>query len=323
MMKKLTLFLCAFCCIASFAQSPIDTTATFKIGGIKQFVMIRGADRRKPLMLYFMGGPGESSIGRSDSYTGKLRQNFVLVEWDQRNCGKTMELNQASNPVTLARCKQDARDLADTLLRRFHRQKLFIFGWSWGTVLGFDLAKRMPQRVYAYFAMSPLVDQVKSGRLLLQKMKDIAKQRNNAVAMADLAKVKIPFENDEQLFLDLKWKFVLINGRAMDDQQLRNIFFDPKDEWTKPLSKEFARQNLINELPVLHCPVYFLIGKLDEQTNHLIAEAYYKQIKAPKKGIFFFEKSGHVIPDTEPDLLQQDMISAAARLYDGGRSDVL
>jgi hypothetical protein len=49
-----------------------------------------------------------------------------------------------------------------------------------------------------------LVDQVKSGRLFLQKMKDIAKLRNNSVAIADLAKVKTPFENDEQLFLDLK-----------------------------------------------------------------------------------------------------------------------
>ena len=103
----------------------------------------------------------------------------------------------------------------------------------------------------------------------------------------------------------------------MDDEELRKIFFDPKDQWTKPLSKEFARQNLIKELPVLRCPVYFLIGKLDEQTNHVIGEAYYKQIKAPKKGIFFFERSGHVIPDSEPDLLQQDMISAADAIRGG------
>jgi hypothetical protein len=65
-----------------FCAKPIDTSGTFKIGGIKQFVVIRGADRQKPLLLYFMGSPGESSIGRSNSYTNNLRQNFVLVEWD-------------------------------------------------------------------------------------------------------------------------------------------------------------------------------------------------------------------------------------------------
>ena len=313
MMKKLTLFLCAFCCIVSFAQSPIDTTATFKIGGIKQFVVIRGNDRQKPLLLYFTGGPGESSIGHSDVFTGELRQHFVLVEWDQRNCGKTMELNPSPKPVTLALCKQDARDLADTLLRRFHRRKLFVLGWSWGTVLGFDLAKHMPEKVYAYFAVSPVVDQVKSEDISLREMKEKAKKDGNTTAIAELSKVKIPFENAEQLFLDRKWLFILITGTPRDEQQLRSFFFDPKNQWIIPLSKESSRQNLIKELPAVNCPVYFFIGKQDKQVNHLIGEAYFKVLKAPKKEIFLFERSGHLIPFSEPDLLQQDMISAAAR----------
>jgi pimeloyl-ACP methyl ester carboxylesterase len=311
-MNKLIVFLLCSCCLnASFAQRPIDTTATFNIGGIKQFVVIRSDDRQKPLLLYFTGGPGESSIGHSDVFTDRLRQNFVLVEWDQRNCGKTMELNPSPRPVTLTLCKKDARDLADTLLHRFHRQKLFIFGWSWGTVLGFDLAKRMPEKVYAYFAVSPVVDQVKSERILWQEMKDKAKKDGNTAALADLAKVKIPFDNAEQVFFDRKWMFILINGRARDEQELRNVFFDPKMQWMYPLSREYARQNLIKVLPAIHCPVYFFIGKQDQQTNHTIGEAYYKSIKAPKKGIFLFEKSAHLIPFTEPDLFQQDMISAA------------
>src|SRR6202011_4746390 len=100
-------FLCAFCGMAASAQKPIDTTATFKIGNIRQFVVIRGADRQKPLLLYLTGGRGESSIGHSDVFTGELRQHFVLVEWDQRNGVKTMELALSPKPVTLALCKQD------------------------------------------------------------------------------------------------------------------------------------------------------------------------------------------------------------------------
>jgi pimeloyl-ACP methyl ester carboxylesterase len=313
MNKLILLLLCAFCGIVSFAQRSIDTTATFKIGGIRQFVVIRGNDRQKPLLLYFTGGPGESSIGHSDVFTAVLRQNFVLVEWDQRNCGKTMELNPSPKPVTLALCKQDARDLADTLLRRFRRQKLFVFGWSWGTVLGFDLAKHMPEKIYAYFAVSPVVDQVKSEELSLQEMKGKAKKDGNTTATAELSKVKIPFQNAEQLFFDRKWMFKLITGRVVDEQALRKFFFDPKNQWIIPLSKESSRQNLIKELPAINCPVYFFIGEQDKQVNHLIGEAYFKGLKAPKKEIFLFERSGHLIPFSEPDLLQQDMISAAAK----------
>jgi pimeloyl-ACP methyl ester carboxylesterase len=311
MKKLILLFLCAYCGTASFAQGPIDTTATFKIGGIRQFVVIRGVDRRKPLLLYFTGGPGESSIGHSDVFTGELRQHFVLVEWDQRNCGKTMELNPSPKPVTLALCKQDARDLTDTLLKRFHRRKLFVFSWSWGTVLGFDLAKRMPEKIYAYFAVSPVVHQVKSEELSLREMKTKAQKDGNTMAITELSKVKIPFENAEQIFLDRKWLFTLINGQPRDEKELRNFFFDPKNQWIIPLSVEFSSQNLIKELPVVNCPVYFFIGKQDKQVNHVFGEEYFRVLKAPKKDLFLFEKSGHLIPFSEPDLLQQDMISAA------------
>ena len=311
-MKKLIILLvCACWQNTLFAQKSIDTTATFTIGGIKQFVSIRGDDRQKPLLLFLTGGPGESSIGHSDIFTNQLRQHFIVVEWDQRNCGKTMQLNPSPKAVTLALCKQDARDVANTLLRQFKRQKLFVFGWSWGTILGFDLAKRMPGKIAAYFAVSPVIDQSASERLLLQKMKAIAKKSGNKKALTELATVNIPVQNAQQLFFDRKWMFTLINGRSMDEQELRTIFFDPKMQWMYPLTKEAWTQNLRKELPAVNCPVYFFIGKLDEQTNHAIGERYFKQIKAPEKRLFLFEKSAHMIPYSEPDLLQQDMIRAA------------
>jgi pimeloyl-ACP methyl ester carboxylesterase len=311
-MKKFILFLLGLSWLTTLsAQQPIDTTATFHIGGIKQFVAIKGADRQKPLLLFLTGGPGESSIGHSDVFTGQLRQHFIVVEWDQRNCGRTMELNPSPAPVTLALCKLDGRDLADTLLRQFNRQQLFVFGWSWGTVLGFDLAKQMPEKIAAYFAVSPVVDQSASERMLLQKMKTIAKKSGNQQALTELAMVRIPVQNAQQLFFDRKWMFTLINGRSMDEQELKNIFFDPKIQWMYPLTKEAWTQNLRKELPALHCPVYFFIGQLDVQTNHLIGERYFKELKAPKKQLFLFERSAHMIPYSDAELLLQHMIEAA------------
>lgn len=312
-MKKLLLLQLYVCCFSlAFAQKPIDTTATFNIGGIKQFVSVRSYDRQKPLLLFITGGPGESSIGSSDTFTTKLRQYFILVEWDQRNCGKTMQLNPSPKQVTMALCKQDARDMADSLLQKFHRQKLFVFGWSWGTVLGFDLAKNMPQKLYAYFAVSPVIDQLTSERMLLNEMKEKAGKDANRRAVTELDSIKIPFENFEQTYLDRKWMFSLINGAKMDEQMLHSYFFDPQRQWIYPLINEAWRQNLKKDLPVLHCPVYFFVGKDDEKTNHNISVQYYNQLKAPKKGLFIFERSGHSIPYSEPELFQQDILSATA-----------
>src|SRR5580704_4363317 len=124
-----------------FAQSAIDTTETFRINGIKQFLDIKGADRSKPLLLFVTGGPGETSIGSSDAFTKELKKNFVFVQWDQRECGQTFKINRSPQPITLAMCQQDTHDLVDSLLTQFHRPKVFLMGWSWGTVLGFYMAK--------------------------------------------------------------------------------------------------------------------------------------------------------------------------------------
>ncbi|HWZ23614.1 MAG TPA: alpha/beta fold hydrolase, partial [Cytophagaceae bacterium] len=134
------LLLAGFTCTAG-AQPAIDSTAAVTIGGIKQFIAIKGANRATPLLLYITGGPGETSIGQSDGYTNELKKHFVLVEWDQRGCGETQKLNASPVPITLAVCQQDAAGLTDWLLAHFNRQKLFVMGWSWGTVPGFYLAQ--------------------------------------------------------------------------------------------------------------------------------------------------------------------------------------
>jgi len=53
-------------------------------------------------------------------------------------------------------------------------------------------------------------------------------------------------------------------------------------------------------VPKINCPVYFFVGRNDHQTNYAISEAYYKKLIVPKKELFWFEKSGHLIPSRSP-----------------------
>jgi pimeloyl-ACP methyl ester carboxylesterase len=300
------LLLAGFTCTAG-AQPAIDSTAAVTIGGIKQFIAIKGANRATPLLLYITGGPGETSIGQSDGYTNELKKHFVLVEWDQRGCGETQKLNASPVPITLAVCQQDAAGLTDWLLAHFNRQKLFVMGWSWGTVPGFYLAQHEPQKLYAYFAVSPVINQTESENMTLAELKAKAQQTSNQTAMAQLATVKIPFESADDAFYDRKWLF-FFNGQKGIDAMLRAHITAPDKQWTTVLFKEVMAHNLTQEITSLQCPVYFFIGKNDNQTQHTIAEAYFKQLQAPKKQLFLFQNSGHAIPYQEPALFQQDMI---------------
>ncbi len=77
------------------------------------------------------------------------------------------------------------------------------------------------------------------------------------------------------------------------------------------LFKEANNINLFMSLTKVNCPVYvFFVGKKgSSRPITLISEKYYKQLMAPEKIIFSgSEKSGHLIPVTEPKLMQEDVI---------------
>lgn len=306
-----SVFLCAVAVFINsycIAQVKIDTTEAIRVGGIQQVVTIQGEDRTKPLFLFITGGPGSEGIyDENKGYLNELKKHFVVVAWDQRNCGQTLKLNPSPVKLTVKLYEQDTHELVTALLKQFGHKKLFLMGWSWGTVLGFYMADKHPGQLYAYMAVSPAVDQWESERISLTEMKQKAAQQKNILAISELGKVKIPFEDGLQNYYDRKW-LSIFNGETIGDTTEFKKYFTENSEMTA-LFKEANYINLMVSLPQVNCPVYFFVGRKDHQTNYMLSEKYYRQLKAPKKGIFWFENSGHLIPVTEPALLQENVIT--------------
>ena len=80
-------------------QGQVERLEKVRIGGIDQWVSIRGADSRNPVLLYIHGGPGYVSIPMSWWFTHGLEEYFTVVQWDQRATGKTYLL---TDPVKIA-----------------------------------------------------------------------------------------------------------------------------------------------------------------------------------------------------------------------------
>lgn len=301
------LFVAALMGSRAQAQNQIDTTEFLPVGGIKQVVKIEGADRSKPLFLFITGGPGSEGIYEENkAYLDELKMYFTVVTWDQRNCGQTLKLNPSPVRLTVALFENDTQELVAALLKQFHQQKLYLMGWSWGTVLGFYMADKHPEQLYAYMAVSPAINQWESERILLHELRQKAIAKKNKKAISELGKVNIPFENGEQNYYDRKW-LSLLNGEDIGDTTEFKKYFTENGEMIA-LFKEANFINLTVSLPKINCPVYFFVGRNDHQTNCAISEKYYKQLIAPKKGLFWFEKSGHLIPVTEPKLMQEVVI---------------
>jgi pimeloyl-ACP methyl ester carboxylesterase len=87
----------------------IERLEKSRIDGIEQWVSIRGADRRNPVLLYIHGGPGYVSMPMSWWFARGWEDYFTVVQWDQRGAGKTYMLN---NPATIAPTLTPARMIA-------------------------------------------------------------------------------------------------------------------------------------------------------------------------------------------------------------------
>jgi pimeloyl-ACP methyl ester carboxylesterase len=287
----------------SVAQSPVDREEEIFVGGIRQFITIQGNDPSLPLFLMLHGGPGGSVMSYSDRFTDRLKQHFLVVQWDQRETGRTLQLNRSPEPLSVALFENDTRELIEYLLKRYHRDKLYLAGHSWGTALGFRMAQTSPDRLYAYVAIGPMINQLESERMALEAMKEQAVNTNNATASTELAQVSIPFENGDQLYFHRKWLQIFFGSR----KTLAKTFVE---EWAArwlPVFNEASANNLLETLPSVECPVYFFVGKKDLQTNSRITEQYFQRVKAPKKDLFWFD-TGHSIPAAAPARMQEIII---------------
>lgn len=286
-------------------SAEVTTTLTPDIGGMKQVVEIRTDDVNKPVLLFLSGGPGSSMIKGADAFTNALKSEFTLVQWDQRDAGKTLKLNPSPTQPSVAQMEQDTYEVIQFLRKELKQDKIYLLGSSWGNVLGFYIVKHHPELLHAYFASNPVVSQLESEKELLKTLK--VHFKDNAVASEELNSVNFPFTSDESMFYLRKWLFYKDGKQFATSEGFKTGFLQWSKTWS-PVWNEVMHIDLPKTLQSVDCPVYFFVGKNDIQTSTRITQAYFEALQAPRKGLFLFEQSGHQIHQDEPVKFQEAII---------------
>ncbi len=294
------------CLFSQNTATKIDKLITLEIGGIKQVIEIKTADSNRPVLLFLSGGPGSSMMNNAASYTNILKDKFTIVQWDQRDAGKTLKLNPSPTQPSVAQMGKDTYEVINFLRKELNQEKIYLLGSSWGNVLGFYIVKNHPELVQAYFAVNPVISQLASEQELLKTLKVHFKE--NAVATKELESVNIPFKMDEDLFYLRKWLFYKEGKEFAIGDDFKKGFLQWSKTWS-PAWNEVMNIDLPKTLTKVDCPVYFLVGKNDIQTSTPITKQYFEVLKAPKKDLFLFEKSGHQIHQDEPAAFQNTIIN--------------
>ncbi|MBL7856337.1 MAG: alpha/beta hydrolase [Cyclobacteriaceae bacterium] len=283
---------------------PIHSSEAVAIGGIMQWMTFQGEDDQAPVLLFIHGGPGNSVIGYADTFTAELKKHFIVVQWDQRESGKTRTLNTSREPLTVSIFLSDAVETINFLSARFKQETIYVMGHSWGGYLALRVAAKIPDKIRGLIAISPMVHQVESERLSLQVLRDTARVKQNQEAITELAQVEIPFQNSAELFYHRKWLSKLMHSTTPTRSRV--------EQWSQTwltLFNDASQTNFLTDATELKCPVYFLIGSRDYQTYFKLTETYYQQVDCPEKNLYWFTQSAHNPHLTEPKKFQQTVIN--------------
>jgi hypothetical protein len=135
----------------------IATLEQVTLNGSRQWITVRGKSVHRPVLLYLMGGPGAGGFPSQGLLT-PLEDHFVVVNWDQPNTGKSYgDVPRAQ--LTPQRYVDDAYALTQQLCARFHQQKIYVLGSSWGSILGIMLVQQHdPDLFFAYVGHGQMVN---------------------------------------------------------------------------------------------------------------------------------------------------------------------
>src|ERR1051325_8709547 len=130
----------------------IDERSYITIGGIEQWVTIRGEDRNNPVLLFLHGGPGDVTNPWTFALFAPWQKHFTVVQWDQRGAGRTLRKSgQAVAPtMTVERMAQDGIEVAEYLRTHLRKDKIIVVAHSFGSIFGMRMISARADLFHAF-----------------------------------------------------------------------------------------------------------------------------------------------------------------------------
>src|SRR6266480_4800874 len=110
------------------SNQPMNELLKLSIGGVEQWVLLRGKNRSNPLLLVVQAGPGYPLINEAGVFqrTLRLEDNFVVAYWDQRGCGKSFSTRIPPESMTVERLVEDTVEVLRALTHHLNVESAYL-----------------------------------------------------------------------------------------------------------------------------------------------------------------------------------------------------
>ena len=275
-------------------------------------VMIRGADKSAPVLLFVPGAPGGSELGAVRAHLGAVEQRFVMATLDRRGGGSSYPALDPTSRVTLDRMVDDVLAVTDYLRRRFHQDRVYLLGLSGGSILSALAVQRHPEKFAAYIGTGQAVDLPASDRLMYDDVLAWARSTGRADVARQLAEQGPPpypdvwgyepimlYGNEAYAQAPLSFE---IGRREYTLLQRLHTINAIVDTWSV-LYPRMQSVDLRRDVPSLSVPVRFLQGGNEMRGLAVVFEDWFDRLRAPGKQRVVVPGAGHRVMFERPDRL--------------------
>ena len=310
--------------MATTGPNGIDERRFVKIGGVEQWITIRGQNRDNPAILILHGGPGVAYSALSPHFL-PWEHYFTVIQWDQRGAGKSF--SEQRMPPTIELMVQDAIEVSEYIRSRLHKNRIILVGHSWGSVLGVYMVKARPDLFDAYVGTGQVVNmqrnEVAAYARVLAKAR--ARRDSNGVASLEKERSAAPTHASRQIGLQRQWatKYepgegpmgLIVEIFTSPDYSLKDFgnYFRGVIDGDRFLGKTLDGPFMRVDLPTLgtdfSVPFFIVEGADDDITPAALAKTYFDQITAPRKAFLLMPDAGHAALLTRPNMFLKFLLN--------------
>ena len=145
--------------VCTTANQPVDEKGFVRIGGMDQWVRIKGSSCSNPVIVLIHGGPGNPTTPFADAVYQPWEQHYTIVQWDQRGAGMTYGRTPLADevPLRIEQLRDNGIEVSRYAAKRFGKRQVILMGGSWSSVLGVNMVKADPAMFCGYISSSQLV----------------------------------------------------------------------------------------------------------------------------------------------------------------------
>jgi pimeloyl-ACP methyl ester carboxylesterase len=296
----------------------ISRAGFVNIGGIRQFIDIRGEHRSNPVLLIVSGGPGNSMVPLETMYR-PWEKYFTVVEWDQRGTGKTYSENgpERQAPLTIAQYTADGIQVADYARWMLRKPRIAVLGISWGSLIGVRMVKQRPDLFSAYVGTGQVVASAPQEAMAYDTLLKKARAANDTSAVETLTRIgSPPYRSLDAVFAERQiavrysnaaergifWTLVPI-ALCAPNYTLTDIYYSlvSSSFASKMLYKEISAYDARKLGPDFQVPMFVFNGNVDTITPMAVSKTWFDGIRAPHKEYVVLDGGGHLALLTMPD----------------------